>query len=502
MSTKADQSKTAAIMIQGTGSDVGKSFLVAALARAFVNRGLRVSPFKPQNMSNNAAVCAGGEIGRAQALQAKAARIDPSVNMNPILLKPQNDIGAQVIIKGKLAYTASAHDYHLIKKHLLNEVINSFQIMSNDSDLVLVEGAGSPSEINLRKNDIANMGFANAAKVPVLIVGDIERGGVIASLIGTCMTLPENDRLKVKGLIVNKFRGDISLFDNAHSILHESTGVPVIGVVPWCKNASILPKEDSSSLIPEPTQIKKTKNNMIKIAVLRLPRIANFDDLDPLIAEGPISLNFIESGKAIPGNCDLIIIPGSKATRADLKSIKEEGWHIDIVAHVRRGGKVLGLCGGYQILGNIINDKLGIEGSPGVENGLGLLNVNTTIEEDKTITETNAIHVETETEISGYEIHMGQTSGPDTARPWARHIDGKSDGAISKNGKVAGTYIHGAFANDTFRHAWIKSFARNKTIASTIVNWDESIESTLDEVANTLEESLNLDLILEIARGR
>ena len=502
MAISPSQPKTAAIMIQGTGSDVGKSFLVAALARAFVNRGIAVSPFKPQNMSNNAAVCKGGEIGRAQALQAKAARVTPTVDMNPVLLKPESEIGAQVIVRGRLAYHISAKDYHILKGDLLEEVLKSFNAVSKNCDLVLIEGAGSPSEVNLRKGDIANMGFARAADIPVLLVGDIERGGVIASLIGTFATLSKDDRLKIKGLIINKFRGDTSLFDNAHGILEDSTGVPLIGVIPWCKHASILPKEDSSSLKKESLIFPEDKKSIIRISILRLPRIANFDDFDPLNAEPSISLNFVETGEPIPGNCDLVIIPGSKSTLSDLKSIKAEGWDIDIIAHTRRGGRVLGICGGYQMLGRSIKDEAGIEGFPGVEKGLNLLDVNTTIEKEKTVVEVDAIHAGTKTNISGYEIHMGQTSGPDSTRPWAIHKNGRTDGAISINSQVAGTYIHGIFTSDSFRHAWITSFLQEKNLNSKVINWNQTIENALDEIASQLEESLDLNHILEIARGR
>ncbi len=492
-------------MFQGTGSDVGKSLIVAGLARSFANRGLVVCPFKPQNMSNNAAVCSGGEIGRAQALQALAARVEPTQDMNPVLLKPQSDIGSQVIVKGQMMCNATARDYHKLKPTLMQTVISSFNSICATADLVLIEGAGSPAEINLRDGDIANMGFAEKANVPVVLVGDIERGGVLASLSGTCSILSTSERMRIKGLIVNKFRGDISLFDSAQETLETITGAPLLGVVPWFPKATSLPREDSSSLsYNSHDSLYHNKNNHqnLNIAVLRLPRIANFDDLDPLIAEPGVSLNFIKPGEAIPGNIDLVILPGSKATRADLIDLRNQGWDIDLVAHVRRGGSILGLCGGYQMLGNIIHDIKGIEGISGSEKGLELLDVSTTIQDRKALKKVSGSHIETKAKIYGYEMHMGQTEGPDTKRPWAILEDGKSDGAVSANGKISGTYIHGIFESDSFRHAWIKSLIPEFQSSNAISNWNKHIDTTINDLASHLESAFDIDQLLEIAHVR
>ena len=337
-----------ALMLQGTGSSVGKSLLVAGLARALARRGLMVRPFKPQNMSNNAAVTEdGGEIGRAQALQALAARVAPSVHMNPVLLKPQSEIGAQVIVQGKIFGTATAREMQDLKPKLLPYVLESFEITKREADIVLVEGAGSASEINLRKNDIANMGFARAADVPVVVIGDIDRGGVIASLVGTKAVLDPEDAKLVAGFIVNRMRGDISLFADGMEEIARRTGWPALGLVPFFEGARRLPAEDAYDLVG---RRHSSGNGKVRVAVPLLPHIANFDDLDPFAAEPDVELVMVERGTPLPV-CDLIVVPGSKSTIADFKTLREVGWDIDIAAHVRRGGHVLGLCGGYQMLG-------------------------------------------------------------------------------------------------------------------------------------------------------
>ena len=368
-------------MIQGTGSNVGKSLIVAGLCRAFSERGLKVSPFKPQNMSNNAGVANdGGEIGRAQMLQARAARVAPSVHMNPVLLKPETETGAQIVVRGKRWATLNAREYGERKSQLLPVVLESFARLGAGADLVIVEGAGSPAEVNLRRGDIANMGFAEAAEVPVALVGDIDRGGVIASLVGTHALLEAPERARIKGFIINRFRGDLSIFDDGVTEITKRTGWPSLGIVPYFAAAKCLPAEDVLGLPDEAPKPGAT----IRIAVPRLPRISNFDDLDPLRAEPEVDVLIVESGRAIPGNCDLILIPGSKATIADLEAMREEGWDIDILAHRRRGGRVLGLCGGFQMLGLSVADPEGIEGRPGSVAGLGLLAVETVLDGDKT----------------------------------------------------------------------------------------------------------------------
>jgi adenosylcobyric acid synthase len=483
-------------MFQGTGSDVGKSLIVAGLARAYTRRGLKVRPFKPQNMSNNAAVTAdGGEIGRAQALQARACGVKPSVHMNPVLLKPQSEVGAQVVVQGRIFGNAQAADYHRLKPTLLPKVLESFDRLSNEAELLLVEGAGSPAEVNLRAGDIANMGFAKAARVPVLLIGDIDRGGVIASLVGTHALLEPEERALLKGFIVNKFRGDLRLFDDGLAIVRDRTGLASLGVVPYFDAARRLPAEDAVAL----SSYEVNGAAAIRIAVPLLPRIANFDDLDPLRLEPDVAVDMVAPGRPLP-DADLILLPGSKSTIADLAFLREQGWHIDIAAHVRRGGRVLGLCGGYQMLGRRIADPGGIEGPGGVVDGLALLDVETELTSDKTLVEVHGEDI-AGTPVGGYEMHVGITSGPATARPMLRLANGvglRPEGAISPDGRIAGCYLHGLFAGDAFRHAFL---ARLKPRAASGIMYEHEIESTLAALADHLAAHLDLDRILEIARG-
>ncbi len=370
-------------MFQGTGSSVGKSVLVAGLCRALRLRGLSVRPFKPQNMSNNAAVTSdGGEIGRAQALQARACGVPPSVDMNPVLLKPQSETGAQIIVQGQIFATARARDYQALKPSLMPRVLESFARLKAEADIVLVEGAGSASEINLRANDIANMGFSRAAGVPVVLIGDIDRGGVIASLVGTKAVLDEADAAQIQGFIVNKMRGDASLFAEGMAAIAARTGWPPLGLVPFFPPMRDLPAEDAQDLADHAGPHRPGAR--LRIAVPMLPRIANFDDLDPLSAEPDVDLLMVPPGTPLPV-CDLILLPGSKATIADLAALRAEGWDIDLAAHHRRGGRILGICGGYQMLGRVIADPEGIEGKPGRVAGLGLLDVETVLTGIKTL---------------------------------------------------------------------------------------------------------------------
>ena len=482
-----------ALMLQGTGSDVGKSLIVAGLCRLFANRGLRVRPFKPQNMSNNAAVTSdGGEIGRAQALQARAARTPLSVHMNPVLLKPQSEVGAQVVVQGQVKGNAKAQDYHELKADLMPKVLESFSSVGFGSDLVIVEGAGSPAEINLRAGDIANMGFAGEAHVPVILVGDIERGGVIASIFGTFELLQRQDRDLTKGFIVNKFRGDIGLFDNGVTALEERTGSRCFGVIPFFPLARHLPQEDALAL--DRQQLLSNKGT-IKVIVPRLSRISNFDDLDPLIAETDVSVTIIEAGNALPGDADLIVIPGSKATLADLAQIREEGWDIDILAHHRRGGLIVGLCGGYQILGKVVVDPDGIEGPPGEAPGLGLLDVTTVLTGDKSLIDRVGKENLSGQEVRGYEMHIGKTEGPDTKRPWLTLADGQTEGAISSEGRVFASYLHGMFAADEFR----REFLTRLGSVSHIISYEETVDQALDKLASHLEKYLDVDALLASA---
>ena len=482
-----------AIMLQGTASNVGKSLLVAGLARALTLRGLSVRPFKPQNMSNNAAVTPdGGEIGRAQALQARAARVPLSVHMNPVLLKPQSEIGAQIIVQGKIFGQANARAFQEIKPKLLPAVLESFARLKQEADIVLVEGAGSATEINLRQHDIANMGFARAADVPVVVIGDIDRGGVIASLAGTKTVLATEDAKLVAGFIVNRMRGDLSLFTDGMEAISRLTGWPALGLVPFFDGARRLPAEDAYDL----AETRRSRGDGgIKIAVPILPRIANFDDLDSLSAEPDVELIMVRCGSPLPV-CDLVVLPGSKATIADLGVLREEGWDIDIAAHVRRGGHVLGLCGGYQMLGRSIGDPRGIEGAPKTVSGLGLLEVDTEIKGDKSLTEITGEAVADGVPFRGYEMHMGVSTGPATARPLLRFDDGRRDGAMSADGRVAGTYVHGLFAEDAQRRAWIERLGG----APSQYSHESEVESTLDALAAHLEAHIDIDRLLKAAR--
>ena len=483
---------TPALMIQATGSNAGKSTLVAGLARALVRRGLKVAPFKPQNMSNNAAVAVeGGEIGRAQAVQARAARMIPSVHMNPVLLKPETDSGAQVIVQGQRWGTLKAKNFLDKKAALLPAVLDSFARLAHEADIVLVEGAGSPAEINLRAGDIANMGFAAAADVPVVLAGDIDRGGVIASLAGTHLVLEPEERARIRGFIINKFRGDPRLFDQGLAAVTRLTGWPSLGLVPWLPRAAWLPAEDAVDL----DRVHASTASRV-IAVPVLARIANFDDLDPLGMEPGVKLVFVRPGEAIPGNADVVILPGSKSTIGDLAFLRAQGWDIDIAAHVRRGGHVLGLCGGYQMLGQTIADPDGIEGPAATVEGLGLLDIATVMSADKSTRLVQGIHSATGAPIEGYEIHLGRSEGRDCIRPVVT-IEGRPDGASTPDGRVQGTYVHGLFTGDAFRKAWLA----NLGIASTLA-YESQIESALEALADHLEAHLDIEAMLAIARSR
>jgi adenosylcobyric acid synthase len=482
-----------ALMFQGTGSDVGKSLIVAGLARALTLRGLSVRPFKPQNMSNNAAVTAdGGEIGRAQALQARAARVPPSVHMNPVLLKPQSEIGAQIVVQGKVHGSAKARAFQHIKRELMPYVLESFEQLRSEADIVLVEGAGSASEVNLRQNDIANMGFAQAAGVPVVLIGDIDRGGVIASLVGTKAVIAPEDAALICGFIVNKFRGDPELFDAGMERIARLTGWEALGLVPHFAEARLLPAEDALAL----EQIQQRKSGAkLRVAVPLLPHIANFDDFDPLDAEPAVDLVRVRPGRPLPGDADLIVLPGSKATVADLKALRAAGFDIDIAAHHRRGGTVLGLCGGYQMLGRAVADPDGIEGPPGTIEGLGLLDVETKLSDAKRLEPVRGTTSDG-VPFFGYEMHMGVTEGPDRVRPFAHLSGGAPEGAVSADGRVIGTYIHGLFADDRQRAAWLARFSAGPAN----IAYDALVEETLDALAAHLATHLDIDRLLKLAR--
>ncbi len=501
---------TVALMLQGTGSGVGKSLLTAGLCRAALRRGLRVRPFKPQNMSNNAAVTQdGGEIGRAQALQAQACGVPLSVHMNPVLLKPQGGDGsgdgggggAQVVVQGRVHAAARAREYQAMKRALLPAVLDSFARMSAEADLILVEGAGSASEINLRANDIANMGFARATGTPVVIVGDIDRGGVIASLVGTHAVLDPLDRALVRGFIVNRMRGDITLFADGMDAIARHTGWAALGLVPFLDAARQLPAEDAADLDDATARPRANPPDAgasprrLRVAVPLLPRIANFDDLDPLAAEPGVELLLLRPGAALPAGCDLVVLPGSKATLADLASLRDAGWDIDIAAHRRRGGRVLGLCGGYQMLGRTVADPDGVEGPPATAPGLGLLDVDTVLAGDKRLASVRGVTLDDGVACHGYEMHMGRTGGPDAARPVLRLEDGRTDGARSADGLVAGTYLHGLFAGDAQRSAWLRRLGGP---ASTR-DHAGAVEAALDALAAHLERHVDVDRLLSLA---
>lgn len=491
-------------MIQGCGSDVGKSVLVAGLCRLFANRGHVVRPFKPQNMSNNAAVTepydtgphAGrrGEIGRAQALQAIACRTPPTVDMNPVLLKPQSDVGAQLVVRGQVEASYGAMAYQARKAALLQVVLDSFHRLEAQADLVVVEGAGSPAEINLRSGDIANMGFALAADVPVVLVGDIDRGHVIAALVGAKAVLDAADGAAIRGFIVNKFRGDPTLFDDGRREIERRTGWPDLGLVPWLAAARRLPAEDAVVL----GQPGAAGQRRIRIAVPILRHIANFDDFDPLQAEPAVDLSYVPPGSPLPGDADLIILPGSKATLSDLAFLRTQGWDIDIAAHVRRGGRVMGVCGGFQMLGRTVSDPDGIEGPPGSAPGLGLLAVDTVLTDDKVLEPCRGL-TPGGAPYEGFEMHMGRTTGEGLARPWLRRTDdagaGVGEGAISADGRVFGAYVHRLFDSGPARAELLAGLGA----ASTALDHRLQVDLALDEIAAVLETHLDVAALARLA---
>lgn len=488
----------AAIMIQGCGSDVGKSLLVAGLCRLFANRGVAVRPFKSQNMSNNAAVTPdGGEIGRSTALQALACRTPPSVHMNPVLLKPQSDLSAQLIVRGRRQGVLQASAHGRDKRELLQIAVESFRRLQDEAQLVIVEGAGSPAETNLRAHDIANMGFAHAADVPVVLTGDIDRGHVIAALVGAHSVLDEADRARIRGFIINKFRGDVRLFDAGLQTIESRTGWERLGVVPWLYEASALPEEDGMHL-DEPIggQAAQSAQTRIRIAIPLLPHIANFDDFDPLRAEPHVELMFIPPGRPLPLDASLIILPGSKTTIPDLEFFRAQGWDIDLLAHVRRGGRVLGICAGYQMLGGVVLDPQRIEGHQETARGFGLLDITTTMTGDKQLRAVTGIDTVTASLISGYEMHLGVSAGPATARPLIRFANGIADGAISPDGRIMGCHVHGLFHAPAFRSAFLARLGAR----SNEEDYSDRVERSLDAVAASLQQALDIEKLASMAQ--
>lgn len=481
------------LMVQGTTSDAGKSVLASGICRVLVRRGIKVAPFKPQNMALNSAVTPeGGEIGRAQAVQAQACRLEPHIDMNPILLKPNSDIGAQVIIHGKALTEMDACAYHDYKAVAKSAVLESYQRLSHHYESIIVEGAGSPAEINLRDNDIANMGFAEAVDCPVLLVADIDRGGVFAHLVGTLELLSDSERNRVVGFVINKFRGDISLLEPGLEWLEQRTGKPVIGVLPYLQGFH-LEAEDAI----ENQQILDPQKPQLKVVVPVLSRISNHTDFDPLRLHPQVDLQFIGPNQTIPP-ADLIIIPGTKNVIRDLQWLRDNGWDRDIQKHLRYGGKLMGICGGFQMLGNRIEDPLQIESTTIEAKGLELLDLTTTLEPEKQLRRiVGRLALDTEIPVSGYEIHAGVTEGPALQRP-AIKLSEHTDGAISEDNHILGTYLHGLFDN---RQACQALLAWAGLADSTAPDYFERREQDIDRLADSLEQHLDLDkLFTSIAR--
>lgn len=482
-----------AIMIQGTGSDVGKSLIVAGLCRLARKRGIHAAPFKPQNMSNQAAVCpGGGEIGRAQALQAMAAGIEPCTDFNPVLLKPQADRVSQVIVHGHPSGSLGASGFRGYSKTLLPAIKESLERLAREYDLLVVEGAGSPAEVNLRPGDIANMGFATKADVPVCIVGDIDRGGVIAALVGTHAVLGDEDRQQVCGFIVNKFRGDPGLFEDGLSVVRQRTGWHCFGMVRWLESAATLPAEDATSLRSE----RRHPGGHLRVVAPVLSRIANSDDLDALRLEPEVDFSFVHPGSAIPRDADAIILCGTKSTVSELKFLRSQGWHHDVISHARNGGYVLGICGGFQMLGHNVRDPSGVDGAAAAGAGLGLLDVSTTMVAQKTVRQAQGRCAVSGIPVCGYEIHAGRTAGPQLQNPLL-HMDGGPDGARSEDGRIEGTYLHGLLANDRYRREWLKRLGARPDSS---IRYATAVDKALDEVADALASDLDVDALLRCAR--
>lgn len=474
------------LMIQGTTSDAGKSTLATALCRCLYREGIKVAPFKPQNMALNSAVTNdGGEIGRAQAVQAQACGLVPHTDMNPVLLKPNSDIAAQVIINGKPLENMDAWSYHQYKPIAKQAVFDAHRRLASNYDAVIVEGAGSPAEINLREGDIANMGFAEAADCPVILIGDIDRGGVFASLVGTLALLNDSERERVRGVVINRFRGDISLLEPGLEWFEGYTKKPVLGVLPWISNLHV-EAEDS---IPRDRR-PETGSELFRIVVPALPRISNHTDFDPLRLHPEMDCRFIGPGETIPA-ADLIIIPGSKSVCADLNWLKDSGWQSAIMRHLRYGGKLIGICGGYQMLGRWVKDPNGIEGKPGEVAGLGLLDMVTVITPHKRLQNVTGNITWNRCPVSGYEIHAGVTTGPALSKPLFQLGD-RYDGAISEDGLVIGGYLHGIFELDGAQNSFL-SWAGFTT--NTVTNYREKREREIDRLANIVENHLDMQAI-------
>ena len=476
------------LMVQGTTSDAGKSALVTAICRVLQRRGIKVAPFKPQNMALNSAVTEdGGEIGRAQALQAQACGIEPHTDMNPVLLKPNSDTGCQVIIHGKALSNMEAQGYHNYKQTAMQAVLSSHQRLLQHYDVVIVEGAGSPAEINLRDNDIANMGFAEAVDCPVIIVADIDRGGVFAHLVGTLALLSESEQARVKGFIINRFRGDIALLQPGLDWLEQRTGKPVLGTLPYLHGLH-LEAEDAIN-----NQNSSSDSEQLKVVVPVLPRISNHTDFDPLRLHPQVDLQFIAPDQT-PPPADLIILPGSKSVAADLNWLRQQGWDGYIQKHLRYGGKLLGICGGYQMLGNAIHDPSGIEGPAGSTPALGLLEFETTLQSHKQLLRSQGILKLGNVTVSGYQIHAGESTGPALARP-LMELDGNNDGVISEDQQIIGSYLHGLFEEPAACQALL-SWAGLKQVEA--INYHALREAGIDRIADSLEQCVDVEELIRL----
>jgi len=474
-------------MIQGTTSDAGKSIMVTGLCRILKQRGEHVVPFKPQNMANNSAVTTdGGEIGRAQAVQAQACGLEPHSDMNPVLLKPTTDKGAQVIIHGKALTDMDAVGYHDYKTTAMQAVLESHQRLTEQYDWIIVEGAGSPAEINLRDKDIANMGFAEKVDCPVILVADIDRGGVFAHLVGTLALLSESEQNRVKGFIINRFRGDISLLQSGLDWLEQETGKPVLGVVPYLHGLHI-EAEDALNL----HEINQQQDQQLKVIVPALPRISNHTDFDPLRYHPQVDFQFIGPDQKIPA-ADLIILPGSKSVANDLNWLRQQGWETTIKQHLRYGGKLMGICGGFQMLGNSINDPHGLESNIETVSGLGLLDMQTTLAENKQLTRVSGNLALDNAPVEGYEIHMGISTGPALDNP-AVILDNTNDGVISADNQILGSYLHGLFENQHACDALLEWAGLADVVTP---DYHAMREGEMDRLAGVMVECLDIEQLL------
>ncbi len=475
------------LMVQGTTSDAGKSLLTAALCRWLKRQGVAVAPFKPQNMALNSAVTAdGGEIGRAQAVQAAACGLAPHTDMNPVLLKPNSDTGAQVIIQGKALMNLEAGAYHDYKPVAKKAVLESFGRLQAQYQAIVVEGAGSPAEVNLRQNDIANMGFAEAVDCPVILVADIDRGGVFAHLVGTLELLSPSEQARIKGFVINRFRGDIALLQPGLDWLEAQTGKPVLGVLPYLHDLHL----DAEDALPKKFQAKGS----FRVVIPALPRISNHTDFDPLLLHPGLDCRFVPTGQQPPG-ADLVCLPGSKSVQADLAWLESQGWLPYLQRHLRYVGKVIGICGGFQMLGQQLHDPLGIEGKPDSRPGLGLLDMETTLEAHKQLRNVHGRLAWGEAPVTGYEIHAGVTHGPALARP-AVQLESGPDGAVSADGQILGSYVHGLFEEPVACDAllaWVGY--QDSAVAPDL---PARREADLDKLADCVERYLNTALLRQV----